>query len=298
VTRPSLMQRLDAWLEQPVLRLEIIRMFTPLAVLGFMSTRIMHADEWLGEAGFRVPDLGGDDWRQPLYVPALPNWAAFSVAAVMVGAGLALSIGWRARSAALTFAATLAFVALSDRLAAFTVSKISPVIMLALALSPCGRRLSFDAWRARRRNTPLLQVERDTGAVRFFQVFLPVVYSASGIAKLSGDWLVSPYVLWSYLHDSYQTWVSWAVSNTLPPFGWTLLQGATLVFEVGAPLWFAWSKTRPAAFYAGVAMHATIGLLFGPVKWFALLMIALLVGAYAPERQLERLVERTPAGWR
>ena len=29
-------------------------------------------------------------------------------------------------------------------------------------------------------------------------------------------------------------------------------------------------------------MHALIGMMFGPVAWFALLMIALLVGSYAP----------------
>jgi hypothetical protein len=31
-------------------------------------------------------------------------------------------------------------------------------------------------------------------------------------------------------------------------------------------------------------MHAMIGLMFGPVLWFALLMSTLLVGVYAPER--------------
>jgi len=42
-------------------------------------------------------------------------------------------------------------------------------------------------------------------------------------------------------------------------------------------------------------MHAMIGLMFGPVVWFALLMAALLVGGWAPEAWLtpvERLAER------
>ena len=46
----------------PVLRIEIVRIVAPLAMLGFMSGRLAHADEWIGDAGFRVPDLGGD-WR-------------------------------------------------------------------------------------------------------------------------------------------------------------------------------------------------------------------------------------------
>ena len=61
--------RFFSWLKEPVpvLRLELVRICAPLAILGFMSGRIAHADEWLGEGGFRVPDLGYVDFRQPLY---------------------------------------------------------------------------------------------------------------------------------------------------------------------------------------------------------------------------------------
>src|SRR5262249_21363077 len=109
--------RLVRWLDepQPILRLELIRFLAPLAVLGFLSSRVAHADEWLGEAGFRVPDLGKSDWRQPLYIPPLPNGAAWLVAVVTVLSGLAVSVGLRARRAALVFAACLMFAALSDR---------------------------------------------------------------------------------------------------------------------------------------------------------------------------------------
>ena len=143
--------RFFSWLKKPVpvARLELIRIAAPLAILGFMSSRIAYADEWLGSGGFRVPDLGYADPRQPLYLPALPSWAAWSVALAMVGSGLALSLGFQARRAAWLFAATGAYVALSDRLAAFTVSKLTPVIAVALALSPCGARFGIDAWRAR-----------------------------------------------------------------------------------------------------------------------------------------------------
>ena len=56
---PTLLRRVQEWLEEPVpvLRIEIVRIGAPLAILGFMSTRIAHADEWIGDAGFRVPDL-------------------------------------------------------------------------------------------------------------------------------------------------------------------------------------------------------------------------------------------------
>jgi leucyl/phenylalanyl-tRNA--protein transferase len=45
------------WLDepQPALRLELVRIVAPLAILGFMSSRIAHADEWIGDGGFHVP---------------------------------------------------------------------------------------------------------------------------------------------------------------------------------------------------------------------------------------------------
>jgi hypothetical protein len=39
-------------------------------------------------------------------------------------------------------------------------------------------------------------------------------------------------------------------------------------------------------------MHAMIGLMFGPVLWFSLLMIAILLGGYLPEAWLERAAAR------
>ncbi len=283
-------RQLGEWLEEPlpVLRIEIVRIVAPLAVLGFMSGRLVHADEWLGDAGFRVPDLGGD-WRQPLFVPALPAPAAWAVAVVMVVAGLAVAAGVKTRASALTFAVTLAFVALSDRLAAFTVSKLSPAVMVGLAAGPAGTRLGVDAWLTARRTKAAPPKELAMPAMRFLQLLPVTIYSASGIAKARGDWLSTPLVLWSHLHDSYQTALSYTLASSLPGWSWTLMQGLVLAFELFAPLWFGWSRTRTGALVFALGMHAMIGLCFGPVLWFALLMIALVSGAFVPERVLEAL---------
>jgi uncharacterized membrane protein YphA (DoxX/SURF4 family) len=253
-----------------------------------MSSRLAHADEWIGDAGFRVPDLGGD-WRQPLYVPALPAGVAWAVAAAMIGSGLACAIGWQTRTSALVFAGTLAYAAIADRLAAFTVSKLSPVVMLAVAAGPAGSFLSVDGWRARRRGDTRTPTERPCGSIRFLQVLPVTLYSASGIAKMRGDWLRVPFVLFSHVHDSYQTAISFALASALPAWTWTALQGLVLAFEVLAPLWFGLARTRPFALVFGLGMHAMIGLMFGPVVWFALLMMILLTAGYVPERCLERL---------
>ena len=278
---------------RPIARLVALRILAPLAILGFMSSRIAHADDWLSDVGFRVPAIS--DWRQPISLPALPSWAAWAVCVGLVASGLATSLGAVTRWSSAVFAALLTYVALADRLAAFTVSKLSPVIVLALCLSPSGARASVDAWWRRRRDPAARQPALVSGGcVSFFQILLPVFYFSSGVAKARGDWLSEPYVLWTHLHDSYQTTVSWFLANHLPAWMWTAIQGAVLVFECGAPVWFALPFTRRYAFAFGVGMHLAIGLMFGPVIWFSLLMISLLVASYAPEHWLVRAL--TPQG--
>jgi uncharacterized membrane protein YphA (DoxX/SURF4 family) len=285
--------KLRTWLTkpQPIERLALARIALPLILLAFQSSRLVHADEWLSPAGFRVPDLGGD-WRQPLYLPPVPVGVAWGVAVLMTVSGLALTAGLFTRLAAAVFAALLAYVALADRLEAFTVSKLGPMLALALCLTPSGARYGVDAWRQRRRRpaeAPPTHVSG--GVIRFFQVFLAAMYSGAGIAKLRGDWLRGD-VLWSHLHDNYQTPISWLLGRAVPAWGWQGLQYLSLAFEVAAPIWFLLPWTRPVAVVAGLSMHALIGLMFGPVIWFALLMSTLLVVCYAPERWLLRLFRR------
>jgi len=290
-------EKFHAWLNapQPIERLALARIVLPLVLLAFQSSRIAHADEWLSPVGFRVPDLGGD-WRQPLYIPPVPIGVAWTIGVAMIVSGLSLSAGFFTRAAGALFAALLAYVALADRLEAFTVSKLGPMLSLALCLTPSGARYGVDAWlRRRKRPGEELPTHVSGGVIRFFQVFLAAMYSGAGIAKLRGDWLGGD-VLWSHLHDNYQTIVSWALGRAVPAWGWQALQYLSLAFEVLAPVWFALRRTRPIAVVAALSMHALIGLMFGPVIWFALLMSTLLVACYAPERWLRRLftLDRNP----
>jgi len=152
-------EKLGGWLRapQPIERLALARILLPLVLLAFQSSRIAHADEWLSAVGFRVPDLGGD-WRQPLYIPAVPVGVAWAIGVAMVVSGLSVAVGLFTRPAAAIFATLLAYVALADRLEAFTVSKLGPMLALALCLTPSGARYSLDA--VLRRVVLLLDVER------------------------------------------------------------------------------------------------------------------------------------------
>jgi hypothetical protein len=294
--RPDPRERAAAWLwaPQPLARLCALRVLAPLAILGFLSSRLVHADHWIGSAGFHVPDLGHADYRQPVYLGVLPNGAAWVVAVLIVVSGLAVVAGAFTRLAAPLFAVLLVYVALADRLAAFTVSKLGAVIALALAFTPCAAAASVDSWRRRRRDgrpTPTLV---SGGNVRFFQILLAVMYSATGVAKARGDWLVRGDVIYTNLHDSYQTPVSYFLAAHVPVPAWTAFQWLVLALELGAPLWFSLRPTRLPALVLLLGMHAVIGLGFGPVIWFACLMAGLLVSCFAPARWLERALRMAP----
>ena len=279
VAPPTTAARVATWLKdwafgpQPLIRLELVRIFAPLAILGFLSSRLLHADDWLGVTGFHVALHG--DWRQPVGLPPTSNVTAWFLAGTLVVSWLMLSAGVVTRAAAATFAGLLAYVALADRLATFTVTKIGTMIALTLFLSPCGARWTLLGPRAK---SPPTQVAG--GSVRFLQLFVVVFYFASGVCKARGDWLKHPAVIWTHLHDSYQTGFAYLVGRLMPAPGWTVLQYVTLAFETLAPLWFAFRPTRRVALVYGVGMHLMIGLMFGPVIWFSLLMITLLVASF------------------
>ena len=275
---------------QPVERLEFIRLLAPLAILGFLMSRFVHVEHWLTDVGFVVPPRAVADYRQPLYIPPIPAWLAAVVAAATITSGLATSLGYRTRWASGVFAALLAYLALADRLEAFTVNKLGTAVAIALFASPSGARFSIDAWRREKKRTqdesPVTHVS--WGSVRFFQVLLSFMYLASGIAKAKGGWLSDPNVIWSHLHDSYQTTFTYFLASSVPAAGFTLFQFLTLAYELGAPLWFGVRRLRPLGLTFGLGMHASIGLMFGPVVWFSLLMMVLLFGSFAPLGWLKR----------
>jgi hypothetical protein len=289
-----------AWFQpELIVRLEILRFFAPLAILGFLSSRIAYADQWISEDGFCLPDLGTQDAHDAVYLPAVPGWAAWSVAALLVLCGLSVSAGFKTRLSAGAFAVLLAYAAMADRLAAFTVNRIAPMVALAICLSPAGTRFSVDAWLARRRLKGEAGGSRidlaSGGIIRFFQAFLVVFYTASGICKARGDWLKHPAVLWTHLHDSYQTAFTLLLANSLPGFMWTVFQAMTLAFECCALVWLVPRRLRPFGFGFAFGMHLLIGLMFGPVIWFSLLMMTLLSASYLPDRLLERLASKLEA---
>ena len=172
-------------------------------------------------------------------------------------------------------------------------SKLGAVLAIALFVSPCGARFGVDAWRRIRRGG-VKPTQVSGPMVRFFQIVLVAFYCCSGICKAKADWLSNGHILWSHLYDSYQTAFSYQVANLTPSWVWPWLQGITLVYEAFAPLLFALPVVRRLALGWGLLMHAMIGLMFGPVVYFSLMMCSLLLGCFLPLPWLERVLGRLP----
>jgi hypothetical protein len=132
---------LRRWLDapQPIERLAFLRIVVPLATLGFLSSRLLHADHWLSDRAFHVPCLGPDDWRQVACLPAVPVSVAWAIAIAATLAGVAVAVGLCTRVATLSFASLVAYLVLADRLEAFTVTKIAPVLGSRSVARACPR---------------------------------------------------------------------------------------------------------------------------------------------------------------
>ncbi len=173
-------------------RLEVIRILASLAIVGFMASRIVNAEDWLSTDSFLACPLQSGERLAAAGVVrgAVGHGMAWTVAIALGVSGLAVAAGAYTRIASAVFTVLLFYVALADRLSAFTVSKIGPVIVLALFLTPSGSRWSVDAWLRRRREPGYAPPELVSGGcVRFFQFMLPVFYCSSGVRKALGDWM-------------------------------------------------------------------------------------------------------------
>ncbi|MCB1236668.1 MAG: HTTM domain-containing protein [Verrucomicrobiae bacterium] len=257
-----LLSRLGNFLvgEAPVRRFRLFELAFTAAFLILISRNLLEAREWLTSRGYHrsVPGLSG---IEPL--PLLPGWAIPFFVVFVFGAGFGVAKWAKGRRfcfGLLFFAAVYAQGV--DTASAFALNKIYIAGFLFLAFSP-GR-------------------DNDTASgsiagVRAFQGMLLTLYFATGIAKARGDWLSHSDVVWTHAQGIYRTeTAAWLLRN-LPLWGWAAIQHSVLVFELGAPLWFGWRRTRPVAIAFGLGFHLGIALLMKAVWVFSLQMAAFYV---------------------
>jgi uncharacterized membrane protein YphA (DoxX/SURF4 family) len=155
------------------------------------------------------------------------------------------------------------------------------IVLGLLAVAPCGRELSVDAWRRRRRGRPALDTAAPAWPLWLLRFECAAIYGASGLSKLlDPDWFGGT-VTWQRVSgalDQLESWPlpDWAVSLLTDRSFHTGAAKFVVLTElfIAAGLWRR--ETRYAAVWVAVVFHLSIEF-SAAVEVFSFLGIAVLV---------------------
>lgn len=134
-----------------------------------------------------------------------------------------------------------------------------------LLLAPAGAVWSVDAF-IRKNTNPNDIIKITPWPVRLIQIQVVFMYLFTGISKIGSDWCNGEALYWVLQDFSVTRWpYAWL---PIPMAACRLFSWATLIFEVGFPLWILIRAARPWLFISGVTLH--IGIFVSmDVGWFS-----------------------------
>jgi hypothetical protein len=293
VPSPTALERVDELLGRRVSMraLALLRIFAGAVAL-------MHLWPFIADA--RAGVIYRDSFYEPYaaWYPELPRPLYGGLLALGVVAAVAMSLGLLTRVAT---AATFGVVAYNLFLSTthFHSNRAYLVIVLAaLAIVPCGRELSVDAWLRGRRGLPALDPRSPAWPLWLLRFEASVVYGASGLSKLvDGDWFGGT-VTWHRMvqvRDQIEAspLPSWAVSLLLDRSFHTYAAKVIVLTELFIAVGLWWRATRYAAVWVAVVFHIAIQL-SAAVEVFSFLAVAALV-IWAVPATRDRVVVFDPA---
>ena len=116
---------------------------------------------------------------------------------------------------------------MADPLTAFSLNRIHIVALAVLACVPLGTYLSVDRAPAGRHSA---------WPIRILQATIVLQYFMAGVCKvMHGDWLQSPYVLWTQAMGYDETDVAALFLRILPPVAWAASAVHGPVFRAPGP---------------------------------------------------------------
>jgi HTTM domain len=271
-----------------------------LALLRIMAGPIALAHLWPFVADARAGVIYRDAFYEPYaaWYPELPRPLYAGLLALGVVAAVAMSLGLLTRVAT---AATFGVVTYNLFLSTthFHSNRAYLVIVLAaLAVAPCGRELSVDAWLRARRGGPALDPRAPAWPLWLLRFEAAAVYGASGLSKLvDGDWFGGT-VTWHRMvqvRDQLEAspLPGWAVSLLADRSFHTYAAKVIVLTELFIAVGLWWRGTRYAAVWVAVAFHLAIQLT-ASVQIFSFLGIAALVIWAVPSTR-DRVVSFDPA---
>jgi hypothetical protein len=215
------------------------------------------------------------------WYPELPRAVYVGLLWLAAVAAVAMTVGFLTRVATAT---TFAIVAYNLFLSTthFHNNRAYLVIVLAvLAVAPCGRELSVDAWLRRRRGRPPLDLRAPAWPLWLLRFECAVIYAASGMSKLlDPDWFggTVPWQRVVQARDQLEAspLPGWAVSVLTDRDFYTGAAKLVILTELFIAVGLWWRGTRYAAVWVAVVFHVSIQA-SASVEVFSVLALAVLV---------------------
>jgi len=224
-----------------------------------------------------------DAFHEPYaaWYPEVPRAVYVGLLLLAAVAAVAVSLGFLTRVATAT---TFVIVAYNLFLSTTHIhnNRAYVVIVLGLlAVAPCGRELSLDAWVRRRRGRPALDPSAPAWPLWLLRFECAAVYGASGLSKLvDPDWFGGT-VTWQRVvraRDQLDGWPlpDWAVSVLVDRGFHTGAAKMIVLTELFIAIGLWWRGTRYAAVWVALGFHVAIEV-SASVQVFSYLGIAVLV---------------------
>jgi uncharacterized membrane protein YphA (DoxX/SURF4 family) len=232
------------------------------------------------------------------WYPELPRAVYVALLWLAAVAAVAMALGVLTRLATAT---TFAIVAYNLFLSTthFHNNRAYLVIVLgALAVAPCGRELSLDAWVRRRRGRPALDRRAPAWPLWLLRFECAAVYAASGVSKLvDPDWFGGT-VPWQRVVEARDQLDAgplpgWAVSILADRDIYTVAAKLIVLTELFIAVGLWWRGTRYTAVWVAVAFHVSIQA-SASVEVFSLLGVAVLVIWAVPSTR-DRVIQIDPS---
>ena len=213
------------------------------------------------------------------WYPELPRAVYVALLWVAAAAAVAMSIGILSRLATATAFAIVAYNLFLSTTHFHNNRAYLVIVLGVLAMAPCGRELSVDAWIRRRRGRPVLDPRAPAWPLWLLRFECAAIYGASGTSKLlDPDWFGGT-VTWQRVvqaRDELGPLPGWLVSVLTDRDVHTVAAKVIVLTElfIATGLW--WRGTRYAAVWIAVVFHVTIEA-SASVQVFSILGVSVLV---------------------
>jgi hypothetical protein len=270
--------------------LALLRVLAGPVVL--LHLRPFLADAWDGR-------IYRDAFYEPYaaWYPELPRAVYVGLLWLAAVAAVAMSLGFVCRLATATTFASVAYNLFLSTTHFHNNRAYLVIVLGLLAVAPCGRELSLDAWLRRRRGRPALDPRAPAWPLWLLRFECAAIYGASGMSKLlDPDWFGGT-VSWQRVvqaRDQLDAWPlpGWAMSVLTDRGVHTGAAKIIVLTELFIAVGLWWRGTRYAAVWVAVVFHVTIEA-SASVQVFSLLGVAVLVIWAVPSTR-DRLLRIDP----